>query len=189
MAFKFTLVFNAITGAADDPAQQRSGGWSESVYDSVVNDQVMTDLRTLSQRRATLLPRSARIVTWRVQPVDPSGRAAPTSVSFPGPQNDVNDTDIPQMALQFTAPDTGGTHSRRMKIACIPDRFVIRGEFLPTPAYRRALTSYLDELSGWRMRSLDFTQVVQDIVTVNGGGVRLVHCWFGLVPEPPLPLS
>lgn len=169
--FKYTMIFNAITGAADDPAQQRSGGWTESVYAPNDDAENLALFRTLSQRRAALLPRSARISGWRVQQVDPSVRAAQSSQNFPGAAAADNDTDIPQMALAFTVPDAGGTHSRRMKIACVPDRFIVRGEFLPTPAYRGALTAYMNQLDLWNMRCIDFTQPVADIVGVTAAGV------------------
>lgn len=169
--FKFTMIFNAITGAADDPAQQRSGGWSESVYSPTDTGDELALFRTLSQRRAALLPRSARISGWRIQQVDPSVRAAQSSQNFPGPAGDTNDTDIPQMGLAFTVPDASGTHSRRMKIACIPDRFIVRGEFLPTPAYRGALTAYMNQLDLWAMRCIDFTAPVVNVDNITAAGV------------------
>lgn len=169
--FKFTMIFNCITGAAGDPAQQRSGGWSESVYAASADNDELALFRTLSQRRAALLPRSARISGWRIQQVDPSVRAAQSSQNFPGAAAADNDTDIPQMALAFTVPDSTGTHSRRMKLACIPDQYIVRGEFLPTPAYRGALTAYMNQLDLWSMRSLDFTVVQANIDNITAGGV------------------
>ncbi len=170
-AVKFTMVFSVATSAPDDPAQARTGGWSESVYTGANTPSSNESFRTLCQLRAALLPRSARISGIRVQGVDPSTRATLQSVSFPGAQAVANETDIPQMSLALTVPDVDNEHSRRIKIACIPDRYIVRGEFLPLPPYARALNFFLNALGSWQMRSQNFALVKYDNISISATGL------------------
>lgn len=169
--YKLSMIFNVVTAEPGDAAQQRSGGWSESVYDTVLTPNSLAQFREFCLARAALLPGSARIVAIRTQPVDPSGSAQLTSVNFPGNAALNFQTDLPQVALYFNAASAAADHTRKMKLACVPDSQMVRGEFAPTPPYRAALTNYFAKLDGWSMRIRIKDNPRWDIIGIDATGV------------------
>lgn len=150
--------------SSPNPALNRIGGWSESVYhasdDLAVIDTALKigdgNVNGLLPARALLLPASGSIVGVRLYKGG-AGKGVSQSVQYPGQAT--FPTDVPQMSLQMSARSllTGGV--RRWLLRAIPDQFVVTGTFAPNTNYLGSLASYKGALTQFSFYSQTATEV------------------------------
>lgn len=168
--FKYTMLFNYLSGGGVSGALALKGGWSESVYWSTGT--AVASFKTLMARRALLLPSLTYISGGRIQQVDPSGSAQTFSVNYPGGGiPTASSADIPQMALLLRARATGVPNVRSMRLAAIPDSQIVFGEFSPVAPYKVAIEGYLARLSTWLMRGTDLSTPKINLESIDATGV------------------
>jgi len=168
-AFKYTWVFRYTSGASTISPGNRSGGWTESHYQTTFTPQRLQAFKDLAVERALLLPQGAVIIGIRIQQVDPSAAQQGFNVNYPGPPQYARD--IPQMALKFRLRGTGVTNVRSYAAAAIPDAMVVNGEFNPDPVYKILLQNYLNTLNNWCFRATSLTALASDIATIDATGL------------------
>lgn len=180
--YKATTVFQAST-APEDPrfGVIHTGGWTESFWSQ--SDPMVAPLAAtwdaIQNARALLLPSTAKIIGYRVSKYEMvSNRLTPqgsTAGTLTKPGRDGEQTDIPQMALQWllsTATPNKAIHTLR----CIPDAYVAGGEFKPSPAYLGFTTTYRNLLvgSGFGFAGRDLGQMNARVMgTTTDGSVLL----------------
>ena len=173
-AYRYTMIFQYLSGPSSGPALNLKGGWSESVYWSSFGASQQNAFQQLAQARAALLPARSFVSGLRYQRVDPTGSAQTQSVNYPGGNtaNAVN-SDIPQMALLLRVGASGYSNIRSMRIAALPDTMVQFGEFVPTadPAWSAAFVGYTQLLSTWAFRAQDLTQPITPLLSITSAGV------------------
>jgi hypothetical protein len=170
--YRYTMIFQYISGITLGAGLNLKGGWSESVYRSSFSPQLLTAFQGLAQTRAALLPIGAFISGLRVQQVDPSGASQTYAASYGNPSG-VNgpQQDIPQMALLLKARSNSTNNVRNMRIAAVPDNQVTAGEFVPTQSYQFAMAFWFTAMSNWSMRAQDLGQPTGKIATVSSVGL------------------
>jgi hypothetical protein len=156
MPFKCTMLFEDSTNASGgaNPDVTRVAGWSESWYfngdldgcrQAFIFGAGAGGARPLCAVRAACLPKSARISGQRIQQVSPVGPSQSYGVSFPGGNFE---TDTPFMALLCGCSADGVNKARKFTVTCIPDEFVVQGEFAPSRLYNDKLRTYFNYLDG-----------------------------------------
>jgi len=178
---KYTLFINVATGDAANPAAIRVGGWSETWYDNVaLSEGQKNTFRKLCALRAALLPSTGVIVAQRYQNLDPLGPSAVELQRFPGRAG--IDNDYPSLALYCRVSGSGVANTRPMYIRGVPDDFVVKGEYVPNPAYRNAVKAYCDFLEGYNFKARDKSQPNIAINSIaDDGTVTLMEEYGGLV--------
>jgi len=180
--YKFTMIFQYVSGQGNPGDLALKGGWSESYYSSTAGEAKIESFKILSQLRANLLPLRSYVSGIRIQPVDPSGPAQLFSVNYPGNGAAVvKASDIPQMAVLLRFRGLGVLNTRTQRIAAIPDPQVTYGEYKPTMNYRIVMSSFLLALNEWQFRAADLTQPKREIVSVSTAGVVTTIGNHGLV--------
>lgn len=173
-AYKYSMVFNYVSGGATGTWSRIPGGWSEGFYWDTILSATDRALLRLLRARAALLPQFCAMTGLRVQRVDPSGPAALRKLFLVGPDNADNAQDIPQMAAFVTFTGVGVTNVVRKRFAAIPDRCSVRGEWSPPPAYRIAMTNLLREYHGWKFRGRNLTETKRLVATIGADGTYLL---------------
>ena len=173
---KCTLLFNYASNSGEESgvntltnAITRTAGWSESWY--LVNlsaDEVRARTVNLAQVRAALLPIGCAVVGQRYQTVDPVGPSQTGSVVFPGTAGTL--ADVPQMSLFYRLPASTGRNIRPVVLRGLPDARSVRGEYLPSDKYDKALASFFGVLRGqaFCFRGRDLSKPELPIVAVIG---------------------
>ena len=143
MPIKVVMKFRAATSGPGGVA--RVAGFSESVW--FLSDDVAACLvacRTASgglgllPARAGLLPSQAAIVELKLYQGG-AGRGQSFAVNYPGQRGP---TDLPNMALLASTFDPLTGKTRRWFIHCVPDQYVVTGEYAPDQAMRDAVDNY-----------------------------------------------
>lgn len=167
---KCTALFNSVSNlSAASGAQTRTGGWSESVYNTG-NAAAARDLfLAFCQLRARILPKGFAIVGQRFQEVD--GQSSTLGRRFPG--NPAYEADIPQMGLQIKGQASGAINVRRWTFRGIPDIMVTEGEYLPTPQFKTMAENAAKFLGGstWRFFAKDLSQTLYDVASITTAGL------------------
>lgn len=170
-AYRYTAIFQYISGATIGGYLNLKGGFSESVYAPSGPSVNLTLFREYCFARASLLPTGAFISGIRVQQVDPSSSSQTFTANYqggtalgPSPQ------DIPQMALLLRVRSRDTNNVRSMRIAALPDSQVQFGEYRPTGLFPGAMSAYLSALSGWRFRAQDLSQPIYRVKTISAAG-------------------
>ncbi len=172
MAIKVVILFQASTGSTPVSGgfgivsgmpsapilgytgRQHLAGWSEALW---WNSDSVTDLLASLQgpfggfpgllpTRAALLPNTANIIGVRLY-AGGAGKGVSRSYNYAG--NPINTTDVPQMALLVKGGPLAFAVSRRFTIRCIPDIFVVQGEFAPSTDYTNAVAQYFYALNNY----------------------------------------
>lgn len=170
-AYKYTMIFNYLSGSGNPGDLNLKGGFSESVYRPTATDADLNAFKALARIRARMLPLRAYISGLRRQRVDPSGPGNTVSVNYPGGAGGGNwASDIPQMALLLRVNGVDVTNVRSMRLRAIPDDMVTLGEFKPEPLFRTFLLAYLTALGGWRFRGSDLTQPEIALTSIAADG-------------------
>lgn len=168
--YKYSMVFEYLSGTPGGTSANRKAGWSESVYWSDVTPASLNSFRNLAVYRALLLPQYSAIVGLRRQQVDPNGAATTLAVNYPGPSSGADiASDIPQMAVLCSIPATGRSNIRRYRICATCDDYVVRGEFSPGLGMVN-YTSFFRQLNGWLMRGKDLTAPFFRLATIANNG-------------------
>jgi len=163
---KLTMFINVATGDQSNPAAIRVGGWSFSVYEtSIINPSRKAEFRRLCQAYAGLLPSTGVVVAQRYQDLDPLGPSGVELMRFPGVAG--SDNDYPSMALYCRTAGTGVANTRPLYIRGIPDAMIVKGEFVPTAAYTRALETFKGEMEGWNFRARDKSAPAVPVVSIG----------------------
>jgi len=174
-AYRLSMVFRATTGTAQFSPGQRGAGWTESVIWDNIDASTRTSFNRLCNKRAALLPASARIVGQRFQQIDPSGRAQTARTNFPGSGAVEASRGQPTDAVRVSYRGSGVNNVGKRSIACIPDTMLSDGEYNPTPVYQISMAAFLAELNGWKFRGADLTVAKVQVKTVSDLGVVEVN--------------
>jgi len=170
-AYKYTMVFQYLSGSGMPTDLNLKGGFSESVYRPTNTDADLNAFKALARLRARLLPLRCFISGLRRQRVDPSGPGNTASVNYPGGVGGGNwASDIPQMALLLRANGVDVANIRSMRLRAIPDDMVTLGEYKPEPLFRTFLTAYMAGLAGWRFRASDLTAPAVGLTSIAADG-------------------
>lgn len=169
---KYTMIFNYASGITPtNAAPVRSGGWSESFYAPNQNADTEAAFRELIQSRLTICPRGTSCTRYRMQEVDPAGRATLRRCSYSAPNTWLSD--VPQMALkiQFGGQTALGAFIREFR--GIPDVQVTVGEYSPTAPFTTAVLAALQRLgtSVFLARRRDKTLPQYAIQSIAIGGI------------------
>ena len=168
VGIKCVMKMQAAT-AGPGGAAGRVAGFSESVwFDSDDVASCLTALneggpgsRGLLRTRAILLP-SGGVLKEVLLYSGGAGRGQSNAVNLPGQSGP---TDLPNMALLLsTRSSTGKT--RRWFLHCIPDAFVVTGEYQPTIAFRDAMQEYFQSLAYFSFRTTLSTPASATIVNI-----------------------
>jgi len=170
-AYKYTMIFNYLSGSGGPSDLNLKGGFSESVYRLTATDADLNAFKGLARLRARLLPLRAYISGLRRQRVDPSGPGNTVSVNYPGGVGGGDwESDIPQMALLLRVNGVDVTNVRSMRLRAIPDAMVTLGEFKPVPLFRTFLLGFMAGLAGWRFRGSDLTVPAVGLTSIAADG-------------------
>lgn len=168
-ATKLTAVLEMTTGLDNTATIRRTGGWTESVYWTTgLTTDLRNDFERFCMARATVLPGAARVVGQRYQQVDPIGATQTGGRVFPGNPNYA--TDIPQMALLLRLPASDYPNIAKKKIACIPDQFIVNGEYKPDPGFEGKMNDLLAQFSLWKFRATNLSPVTYPIFSIAADG-------------------
>lgn len=154
--YKATTLFQ-VTTVAGNPRQAvpHTGGWSESWWtqtDPLVT--MPTDLTQTQLARASLLPAQANVIGLRVQKYDMTGnRLTPQGtrilkLAYPGRSGIV--TDLPQCAVAFVVTNNNSPNKANMLLRCIPDDYLIGGEWQPDTTYQGLVTRFFTRITSGR---------------------------------------
>lgn len=166
--YKHTMIFRSVSNFATNLPGTRVGGWTESFYDTSLNNGVSGKFVQLQTLRAQMLPYGTDIIGQRYAQVTPKGGSSTAKRTFPG--NPAYLSDIPQMALQCSQ-GTEAQNIARHIFRGVPDSQVTRGEYVPTAPYSTAVSNLGAALPQWRMLGRDLTQPIQDAVDITADGV------------------
>jgi len=122
--YKYSMIFQYLSGSGMPGDFNLKGGWTESLYDPSISASSVRQFRQLAQARAGLLPKRSYISGIRIQSVDPSGSAQTFAVNYPGRTGpDDTNADIPQAALLLRLRELAWP----MSVACgwLPSRTLI----------------------------------------------------------------
>jgi len=167
---KLSMLFHVATGGGEnDPALQRTGGWSENWYDDVSldNPAVKTAFRRFCAARAALLPTSAFIIGQRYQSIDPAGPSSVELMRYPGLSGE---TDHPNSSLYCKLAGINVRQTRPTWIRCIPDDFCIRGEFKPSRVYSQRLEAFAAQAQDWNFKCQDLGNDISTIIGIESDG-------------------
>ena len=153
--------------------RQHSGSWTEMMWwDS---DDLAGAITALTQgsgglpayfpSRAALLPQNAAIIGARFYSGG-AGKGQTRAYAYAGQGTYPND--IPQMALLIKAGPSAWPVVRTFSARCIPDQFVLQGEFSPTPAYANLIATYFQALGNFSFYGRDTTAPVAKVVSITG---------------------
>lgn len=177
--FKATALFEASSNASGAAATTRVGGWSESFYYLGGFAAMDFAFKQLCQARAGLLPSAARIIGQRYQSIDPPSAAGTRGGIYPGTQGS---NDVPQLSLHLSVPGVGVTNVRPLTLRGLPDAQCTNGEFVPTPAFKANLATFLELLAslGFSFRATDKTlpEVIVESVDADGNFVLVTGLTF-----------
>ena len=181
--YRYTMLFNYISGITLGQGLNLKGGWSESVYRGSFSPQLFTSFQNLAITRAGLLPIGAYISGLRIQQVDPSAAAQTFPANY-GPPGGTNapQQDIPQMALLLKVRSATTNNVRNMRLAALPDSVVVAGEYAPSQAFAFSLAFYFGALSLWSMRVQDLTQPTGMIGSITTGGLVTLNTAVAIAP-------
>lgn len=180
MATKLSFLFQFATDPqAGANNRVHTAGWSESFW--ARNPKVSSDpeILALATKRARCLPKSASIIGIRIANYDIVGNKLKPTGSSSGKLlrsgNAGFDCDIPQMSVSVGISSADGPNLTKITLRGIPDTQVIGGEFSPTPAFKRNVEDYLDELiaKNWKFIGRDLSLPVANIISVAGNVVTL----------------
>lgn len=168
-ASRLTMLLEMTTGTDTSGGIRRNGGWSESYYfPTVLSAGDIGFFEIFCLYRAALLPKSARIVGQRYQQILPKGATSTGGLVIPGNPN--YRTDIPQMAVLIRTPSDTAPNISHRKLACIPDQFVLDGEFLPDANYTGLLNLYFNEARNWYFLASNKASTSFPIFNIAGDG-------------------
>lgn len=181
-AYKFTMLFNYISGGEAPQQAIRTGGTTESVYWDDASDQTISQFRRHATYRAVMLPKYCAVVGVRVQQVDPVGASRSFDLFKPGGADIGGQVDAPQLALRIRVKGVGVNNASLRKFAMIPDQQIKDGEYRPTGKYRSAVSQYLRQLSFWKFRGLDLTYLAVPITSIGADGTVTTAADIVLAP-------
>lgn len=184
--YKVTILMQCTTGKAG--SRQRIGGFSESWY----FDGTLTALNTaifgpgndpnageggggnwgpqgLIACRAACLPASGAVVGVRVQGIDPVTAVNPYAAFLPGSNNWPND--YPSLSLLLSVGAVSTRNTRRSYLRCIPDQFVVFGEYTPDNNFASAVMAYISALGSFRFRGKNLASATATVLTITAGGL------------------
>lgn len=179
---KYTMIFTYNSGITEtNQVPIRTGGWSESFYGPDQNAETEAAFRSLIQARLSIAPRGTSVGRYRMQEVDPVGRATLRKCAYAAPNTWLSD--VPQMALkvQFGGQTALGAFYREFRGT--PDIQVTTGEYTPSGPFRAAVATALDALStsvfkAWRRDKSKVSFKVQSIAA--GGIVTMIQPTDGI---------
>lgn len=147
---RFSFLFQLTTAPNNrEVSISHTGGWSEQhVWPGVlpINHERVIEL---ASRRAALLPSAAQLVGIRRSTFQTNGNKI-----VPGGSQTSNFrrpggswvTDLPQVSLSLSAIGEGGGNTSRQVLRCVPDAFMVKGEYEPSAAFTTALGRYTQAL-------------------------------------------
>jgi len=173
--FKMTMLMELQTNPSGTSVGARIGGWSESWYWDNALTVGKSAFQNLCQKRAALLPTSARVTGQRYQQVGPSvGASQIDSRIYPGLS--ATATDVPQMAILVKVGATGGLNNiRNWVMRGLPDARVVEGEYAPSVAFTTAFTAYANALSGFLFRGKNLAADQAEINFIDANGVATLN--------------
>jgi len=190
--YKYSMVFNFVSGSGNANPRQIASGWTESfISPNSPTGTGLTMARALATARAALLPQGANMTGIRYQEIDKvvnnvyqNGAAATSNFNLPGATSSAgvpNLSDVPSMSLLINLRSSNYTNIRRYRMACVPDVQATAGEYTPQPGpvvlgnqlpgYQSFLSTYLALLNGgWQFRASDSStaQIAIQGVAANG---------------------
>lgn len=167
---KCTALFNSVSNiSANAQAQTRTGGWSESIYNSAAVGVAQADFLDYCALRAQILPKGFAIIGQRFQIVN--GGSSTLGRRYPG--NNAYAADVPQVALQMKASAGGAVNVRRWTFRGIPDLMITEGEYLPTSTYKNAVLNAAGFTTGgnWRFFGRNLDNALIDLASITTGGL------------------
>jgi len=170
---KCTAVFNSVSNVSGvATAQTRTGGWTESIYNTQAIDATREDFLSWCVLRARCLPRGFGIVGQRYATV--GGSSITGGRRFPGDPS--LSADVPQMAVQLRADASGAVNVRRWAYRGVPDIMIKEGEWLPTPEYEQAVKVAAQFAAGgnWRFFGRDLDNDLYDVASITTGGLLTI---------------
>lgn len=189
MPFHYSMIFQMSTAPqAGSGARVHTGSWSEGHWRTTLVPANTGVFRDLMQARARMLPKQASIVGYRIAEYEfvlnkmlPKGASAGGGV-WPGSQQ--FECDVPQMALEMSATTTAA-NSTRFACKCIPDEFIVGGEYSPSTDYLIKVSTFRGELAnnGWCMVGRDFTQPAYQIVSISAAGLMTLKPGAAITAE------
>lgn len=179
IATKVTIFFEGTTLRDGGIGVGRKYGFTESYYfpgapaDAVKNLKGTGKLLQgpgLASARAVILPTQCDIVGYRVQQVSPLpvGPSDSDTLSYRG--LDVR-TDMPQVSIRVRLKGLATTNFRVQVVRCIPDEYILNGEFTPTQQFQNKVDSFVAALSGWSFKAKDKDQNKIPIIEITIAGV------------------
>jgi hypothetical protein len=167
---KVSMIFNVSTVPTDPAfAQTHTGGWSESFWRSsplASDDPIVTRLVTA---RAAILPATAAITGLRFGLYDLTlNRLVPQGSNTGGtrrPGVATWKTDLPQASLQMTGKTDAGANTSHFNVRCIPDMFIVGGEYYPSASFVTAMANFSSTLinDGWCFLGRDLSKPLQRV--------------------------
>jgi hypothetical protein len=178
-----SLLMQMVTDPEDlTVAQPHSGGWSEGTWVDFNITSSDVRIRQWATKRAVLLPLEAAIIGFRIARYTISGNkllpAGTATGKFLYPGNSRYRTDLPQVGLEFSAKTANGPNTSRFVLRCIPDQFMVRGEYQPDAAFKRAVTEFTNgHASGFENSfgfiGRDLSLASARVLSIQGGVVQL----------------
>ncbi len=177
--YRTSWLFDFTTDAARPTvASDRSGGWSEGVWSTFITPG--TDaFNVVSQFRASMLPRAASIVGYRVQQytslgnrLQPGGASA-GKLNLPG--SPAYTLDVAQAGLEYSFPAVGAPNSSRGVIRGLPYEVITSGEWDPSVAFTSYMAGFLLNLQtgGFGFVGRDLSQQSAKVLAITAGVVNL----------------
>jgi hypothetical protein len=175
----FVIDFASAPTNLQDAAVHK-GGWSESMWWDYNNAPTVTG-PAWAQKRATLLPRTCRIVGMRLQQftlVDGQFVAGATSALGIGVSgNSYWDPDLPQVSLSLKASSAGAGNVRRFNLRGVPDAQMSGGEYQPATTYKTLMTQFLDLMTsqGWSFPGKNLANASLPIIGIDAGVLKVLN--------------
>jgi len=175
---RFSFLFQLTTAPNNrEVSISHTGGWSEQhVWPGVlpINHERVIEL---ASRRAALLPSAAQLVGIRKATFTTSGNKI-----VPGGSQTSNFrrpggtwvTDLPQVSLSLSCIGEGGGNTSRQVLRCVPDAFMVKGEYEPSSAFTTALGRYTQALvdHNWGFMGRDLSSPKQAVFFVDNNTIK-----------------
>lgn len=178
---RLTNILQLATTPTDlTKASVHVGGWSESFW-TLLNPSAYNPLWFVQQqKRANLLPSSAKVVGFRTQVYTISGNKLLPGGATSGRQNLPgslgSSADLPQVALMLNCSAQGAPNQSRMILRGMPDPIMIGGEYQPFPAFSGLVTQFVNSMIGFNFgfigrdlsqASVRVLKIAANIITVE----------------------
>jgi len=178
MQNRLTMLFQNVTAPTNrTAADPHIAGWSESFYSTSDLTAGAAKIIALITARATILPKTASIVGYRIGFYNIVGRklqpAGTQTAKYRQVGNIAWETDVPQVSLMFGGNAGGTANTNRFAARCIPDVMVNNGEYQPTTAFSANVQAYIQALltGGWGFIGRDLTAWQAPISDITAPGV------------------